>query len=123
MATNAHLLDDAILELNNVSPDAPSSGDPVFKGVFVGVALTDEDADGITTVQRRGVFDLAVVGTDGAGSAVAAGDELFIQTDGQIDKNTAGVPFGIAGGGRDDDGELVAASGTATIRVTIRGQA
>lgn len=54
------------------------SGDPCAVGFIAGVCLTDEDADGFSTVDRYGVYELSVKGEDDMGnSAVAVGDKLF----------------------------------------------
>ncbi len=55
------------------------SGDPVIVGNFRGVALTDyAAADGKSTVDTEGVYDLSVKGVDDAGnSAVSEGDKIY----------------------------------------------
>lgn len=59
-------------------PTTPTSGAPVRCGDLVGVALTAEDAAGLTTVAFDGVWLLSVKAVDGAGnSAVAVGDALY----------------------------------------------
>lgn len=60
-------------------PATPASGDPVVYGQRPGVALTAEGADGLTTVQFRGEFNLSVKGvtTAAANAAIAEGDILY----------------------------------------------
>lgn len=82
-------------------PATPASGDPVLVGQIPGVALTDEHADGTTTVKTNGVYTLHVEGQAGAAaSAVAVGDILYYDAAGvaaQVNKDvTNGVRFGYA---------------------------
>jgi predicted RecA/RadA family phage recombinase len=60
MATNRKYESGKQLAVACTAPATPSSGDPVLFGQRPGVALTDEDAAGLTTVQFDGVFDLSV---------------------------------------------------------------
>lgn len=96
-------------------PTTPSSGDPVIFGDLPGVALTDEDDDGDTTVQFEGVVDISVKAINAGGnSAVAVGDVLYY-TDGDtppVSKKATGVRYGVAL-------ETVTSGATATIRVRI----
>lgn len=55
-------------------PTTPSSGDPVRWGDRCGVALTDEQDDGKTTVKFNGTATLTV---EAEGGAISEGDELF----------------------------------------------
>jgi len=96
-------------------PATPTSGSPVRYGQLPGVALINEQADGLTTVQFDGVFNLSVKGVDGSGnSAVAEGDKLYyVDADTPVlSKKATGVYFGIAMG-------AVASGATATIPVRI----
>ena len=97
-------------------PTTPSSNDPVLIGQIPGVALIDEQSDGITTVALDGVWDLSVKGeAAGGNSAVAVGDILYYEA-GQtppVNKDaTNGVRFGYAL-------EAVSSGATATIRVLV----
>lgn len=97
------------------NPATPASGDPVRYGQRVGVALTSERADGTTSVQFDGVFNLSVQGVDQSGnSAVAEGDILYY-TDGdtpKLSKKNTGVRAGYAAG-------TVGSGATATIPVIL----
>lgn len=94
------------------APTTPASGDPVLVGQLPGVALTDEGADGRTTVKFNGVYDFPVKGETTTNAAVAAGDILYYDG-GVINKdNTNGVRFGYAL-------EAVSSGATTTIRVKI----
>jgi predicted RecA/RadA family phage recombinase len=91
------------------------SGDPGAVGKIPWVALTDEDASGLATVDTKGVYSLAVTGVDGSGnSAVAVGDLLYWDnTAGQINKKSTMVPFGHA---------LQAVTSGATTTILVRLQ-
>src|SRR5690242_7192477 len=84
-------------------PVTPVSGDPVRYGEMTGVALVNEDSDGLTQVDftpGRG-WDLSVRGVDGGGnSAVAVGDKLFyVDADTPVlSKKNTGRFFGFANG-------------------------
>lgn len=98
-------------------PATPASGDPVLVGQMPGVALTDERADGTTSVDFEGVFDLAVEGKDAANAntAVAVGDILFYDSVNTVKLNkdqTNGVRFGYAL-------EAITSGATSTIRVRL----
>ena len=98
------------------SPATPASGDPVICGQIPGVALTAEDAAGLTTVALDGGWDLSVKGENAGGnSAVAVGDILYYEA-GQtppINKDaTNGVRFGYALA-------AVTSGATATIAVEV----
>lgn len=90
------------------------SGDPGAIGDLPFVALTDEDADGMATIQTDGVFELAVHANDGTvGAAVAAGDLVYWDnTAGELDVAVAGIRFGYAL-------EAVTSDATTTIRVKV----
>lgn len=47
------------------NPDSPSSDNPVLVGALPGVALTDEDTDGTTSVKFNGTANLMVTDTGG----------------------------------------------------------
>lgn len=82
-------------------PTTPSSGDPVVYGQLPGVALTDEDADGLTTVALDGVWNLAVKGETTSNAAVSAGDILYYDS-GVVNKDSSnGIRFGYALGAVD----------------------
>lgn len=102
-------------------PTTPVSGDPVRYGEMVGVALTDEDSAGLTTVAFKGVFLLSVGGVDQSGnSAVAVGDRLYY-TDAdtpRINKKNTGRPAGFAVATPGNAG-TVASAGTGTIGVRL----
>jgi len=102
-------------------PTSPSSGQPCRFGDLTGVALTDEDSAGNTTVDfGPAVYNLSVKGVnDGGNSAVAVGDKLFyVDTDisdgsGFLSKKlTNGRFFGFALA-------TVGSGSTATIAVAI----
>lgn len=84
------------------APTTPASGDPVLVGQLPGVALTDEDAAGLTTVKFNGIADLAV---DAEGGAVAVGDLLYYDTAdaNKLNNSASGnVRFGYALGAVDN---------------------
>lgn len=95
-------------------PTTPASGDPVIDGVIPGVALTTEDAGGLTTVALDGDFNLSVQGTNGSNTAVADGDILYYVSGNtpKLSKTTSGVRFGYARA-------AVTSGATATIRVQV----
>lgn len=100
MSKNRDFADGNFLSLAATDPATPASGDPVLVGQLPGVSLTAERADGTTSVQTTGVFDLAVKGviTGPANQAVAAGDILYYTAGHtpKLDKDTGGVRFGYA---------------------------
>ena len=114
MATNEVFEHGRHLSLAATDPTTPSSGDPVIVGQIPGVALTDEDSDGNTTIATEGVYDLSVEGTNGSNVAVAAGDILYYVSanDPKLSKTTSGVRFGYAL-------EAVGSGATKTIRVKL----
>jgi Uncharacterized conserved protein (DUF2190). len=96
------------------APSTPSSGDPVLIGKIPGVALTDENSDGVTTVKLNGVADLPVVGKNAsdADTAISVGDILYYDS-GVINVDaTNGTRFGYAL-------EAVSSGSTSTINVLI----
>jgi predicted RecA/RadA family phage recombinase len=115
MAKNRVHLTGRYLSLAATDPATPASGDPLLVGQLPGVALTAERADGTTSIQTDGVFNLSVKGIDGGGSvAVAAGDLLYYVTADtpKISKKATGVRFGYALG-------AVTSGATATIPVKV----
>lgn len=115
MATNIVFEDGNELSLTATDPATPVSGDPVLIGQLPAVAVTDERADGTTSVKTNGVARLSVKGIDGGGnSAVAAGDLIYyVAADTpKLSKKNSGVRFGYAL-------EAVTSGATATIRVKL----
>lgn len=119
MAKNVILENGDQVAVACTDPAVPVSGDPVLYGQMPGVALTNEDANGKTTVKRNGKASFQVKGvtTSGANSAVAEGDILYY-VPGNTPKlskavgDTGAVRFGYAAG-------TVTAGSTATIEVLI----
>jgi len=97
-------------------PEGTTAGDPVVVGSIIGVAMIDRGADteGEATVKTVGSFNLAVAATDGeAEDAIAIGDALFIDAEGNITKTEEeGTLFGYAL-------EAVAEGEEATIEVKL----
>lgn len=96
-------------------PATPASGDPVRFGEATGVALANEQADGITSVDFTpgNVYELSVKGVDGSGnSAVALGDKIYyVDADTpKLSKKNTGRFYGFAL-------ETVSSGATATIKV------
>lgn len=115
MATNEIFESARILSLVVTNPTTPVSGGPVRFGLRIGVALTDERADGTTTVKFDGVFDLSVAAVDGSGnSAVAVGDAIFfVDADTpKLSKKSSGYFAGFAL-------EAISSGATDTIRVAL----
>lgn len=101
MAKNAVYVEGDELSVVVTDPATPKSGDPVIYGQRPGVAMTDERADGTTTVDFDGVYNLSVKGVDGSGnSAVAEGDILYyVAADTpKLSKKATGVRYGYAKG-------------------------
>ena len=90
------------------------SGKAVAVGQIPGVALIDRDSDGEATLQFDGAFNLLVkgLGNSDANTAVAIGDIVYIQANGDVSKNSAGVRFGYALGG--------VASGNILTTITVK---
>ena len=100
-------------------PASPSSGNPVRMGDLTGVAITDEDSAGLTSVDFRAniVYDLSAKAEDDDGNiAIAKGDQLFyVDADiddgtGTLSKKVSGRFFGIAF-------EAITSGSTDTIRI------
>lgn len=103
------------LSLVCTDPTTPVSGDPVLVGQIPGVALTDERADGTTSVDTEGVFRLSVKGVNGSGNtAVAAGDIVYyVSADTpKLSAKATGVRFGYAL-------DAITSGSTSTIRVKL----
>lgn len=115
MAKNIIFDDGDQLSVVVTHPATPKSGDPVRYGEIAGVALTDERADGTTTVKFDGVAEISVKGINAGGNvAVAAGDKLYY-TDADtppVSKKATGVYIGTALA-------AVTSGATATIRVKL----
>lgn len=115
MATNIIYEDGNVLDLVCSAPATPASGGPVICGTLAGVALTNERADGKTSVKLNGVADLSVKGVDGNGNSAVALYDVIYYTDGdtpKLNKKTTGTRYGIAL-------EAIDAGATATIKVRI----
>lgn len=100
--------------LTCTDPATPASGDPVIDGIIPGVALINEDTDGLTTAALDGDFLLSVKGTNGSNAAIAEGDILYYVSGNtpKLSATTSGVRFGYA--------RAAVGSGlTATIRVQV----
>lgn len=82
------------------APGTPASGDPVLVGQMPGVALTDEQADGKTSVKTNGTAKLLAKGETTTDAAISAGDIVYYDsaaTPHKINKDsTNGVRFGYA---------------------------
>jgi len=114
VATNTKYMWSDSLPLTCTDPTTPASNDPVVCGQIPGVALADEDSNGLTTVALNGAFDLSVKGVDGSGnSAVAAGDIIYYTSGDtpKLNKKTTGVRFGYA---------LAAVSSGATATIAVK---
>ena len=112
MATNIVFDDGDQLQVVCSAPATPASGDPVLVGQLPGVALTDENADGVTTVKFNGVASIPVKGETTTNAAVSVGDILYYDS-GVINKDSSnGVRFGYAL-------QAVDSGATTTIRVKI----
>ena len=90
------------------------SGDPEMVGDLPVVLLGDPDAGNEADCALEGVFDLPVVASSGsANSAVSIGDALYFDED-EISKDASGKAYGNAV-------EAIAAGGSATINVRLKG--
>lgn len=121
MAINKVFDEGEQLSLICTDPATPASGGPVVCGQIPGVALTDERADGTTSVDTEGVFLLSVKGIDGSGnSAVAAGDIIYyVAADTpKLSKKATGVRYGYAVPAGTNAG-TVTSGATATIPVKL----
>lgn len=81
---------------------SPVSGDPVLiSGNLPGTAMADKDSvTGLTPVRiDPHVAEFIVKGIKVTGNSVlVAGDTVYIQSDGTLDGNSVGIPFGIIWG-------------------------
>lgn len=81
-------------------PEGTLAGDPVKVGALVGVALTDRGADTPeqSTVDMVGSFRLPVLGEEKEAKekAIAVGDKVFIDAEGNLSVNDTGTLFGYA---------------------------
>lgn len=113
MATNRALINGRYLHEAATAPAAPDSGDPVLLGQIPGVAVQDEEADGDTSIDTGGVYNLDVVGEDdGGNAAIAAGDIVYYDA-GEINVDAVnGTRYGYAL-------DAVDAGATTNIRVKI----
>jgi predicted RecA/RadA family phage recombinase len=123
MAKNRVRIDGRHLSLNvsalngSGAGDLVKSGDPIAIGDIPGVALTDEDAAGLATVDTAGVYQLSVFGHDGtAGAAIAVGDlVVWDNTGGTLEKTP-----GSAGSKRFGYAlDAVGSGNTTSIRVKV----
>jgi predicted RecA/RadA family phage recombinase len=113
MATNRIYERGVELSLAATAPATPSSGDPVLFGEIPGVALTDEDDDGNTTIAFEGVFELSVDGQGPSAAAEITAGDIVYYDGGEINvDDTNGTRFGYALEG-------VASDATATIQVKV----
>jgi predicted RecA/RadA family phage recombinase len=99
MAKNQVFANGTKLSMVCTDPAIPKSGDPVLIGQIPAVATTDERADGTTSIDTQGVWNLSVKGVDGSGnSAVAAGDIIYyVAADTpKLSKKATGVRYGYA---------------------------
>ena len=112
MATNIKYEPGWSLNLTCTKPDAPDSGDPVRIGNLTGIALTDEDAAGKTTV-NTGPFVAEFSVKDNGNTGIAVGAPLWYHDDATpaLDNVSAGgYYYGIALA-------AIATGQTATIKV------
>lgn len=101
MADNLKKCNDENLSVAVTSSETPAKSLPVLYGQRPGVALTDERADGTTTVSFKGVYLLNAEAVDDVPAAdpIAAGDILYYDDAAVIKINkdaTNGVRFGYA---------------------------
>lgn len=112
MATNQKYEDGDQLSVAVTAPTTPSSGDPVLFGVLPGVALTDEDDDGNTTVAFKGVYNLSVKAE--SGNITPSTALYYDSADANLnDASSGNTAFGFALGS-------VTSGATATIPVKIQ---
>lgn len=115
MAKNKVFDESDQLSLVCTDPATPVTGDPVLVGQIPGVALTNERADGTTSVDTEGVYHLSVKGVNGSGNtAIAAGDIVYyVAADTpKLSAKATGVRFGYAL-------DAITSGSTSTIRVKL----
>lgn len=121
MAKNQSYPDGRYLKIS--VPSGTVAGDAVNSGEIAGVALYDADDNDEAVVDRRGVYELTVTGSDttGGNSAVSEGTKLYIDDgSGSLDAgditpdNTNGTYLGKAYGS-------VSGGSSADIDVIIEG--
>lgn len=96
MARNILFEDGDQLRVVCSAPTTPVSGDPVMVGDLPGLALTNEDDEGYTTVKFNGVAELSVKGETTTNAAIALNDTLYYDA-GVINKDSAnGKRYGTA---------------------------
>ena len=91
MATNRKFERGDNLFMAATTPTTPVSGDPVLIGQIPGVALTDENSGGLSSIQTTGVFALSVKGENAAGN-VAVGIGVSIDESGICSFREIGLP-------------------------------
>lgn len=98
-------------------PTSPKSNDLVRVGEKVGVALTDEREDGLTTVKFNGTAEVPVKGVNGSGnSAVAVNDQIFY-----VDADTPPASKKATGRLAGQAMATVGSGTTATILIRLNG--
>jgi hypothetical protein len=109
----------------------PDVGDPCAFGPICGVAVgvPDTVTPYYTVVDTNCIAEIPVLGDNGGGSAVAAGDQLYIGSTGVVSKLVSGGKiFGVAFGEAIGNGSLapvrtgttlVASGATTTIQVWV----
>lgn len=109
MSLNEIVVDAHLVQVVCTKPDTPASGDPVRFGYLTGVAETDENAGGRTTVNLGpAVYELEAVDT---GGGIALGDVIFLNAAATVlSDDSSGYFFGFAL-------ESVSAGQTGTIKV------
>ncbi len=93
MATNKVSSGDRI----SVVKAGVKAGDVVVIGNLKGVALIDTNANGETVIETRGVFVLPVLASGGGyDEVIFIGDNIFVDSDGNLDMTSSNLFFGIA---------------------------
>lgn len=114
MATNEVFDPGSPLSLVVTHPITPASSDPVRCGFLTGIALTDEDSAGDTTVELGlVVYDMSVKAINDSGASAVAKYDAIFYTDADtppLSKKSSGYFFGYAL-------ETVTSNTTDTIRV------
>lgn len=113
MAQNGVFDSDNSMSVVASDPATPASSDPVRVGDMVGVAETDERADGTTTVRFNCTRKVSVKGVNAGGNSAVAVNDVIYYVDAdtpKLSKKVAGTRAGIAL-------EAITSGSTATIRV------